>query len=178
MKTKILLFAIALVALASCNTDSEVNYSPDILFNKLPVNISKSDTLRIKGTSTNNLLLMDTINVGDTVSFKMLFTGYVNSLVSFSIVQSGDSISRIILPSKTGMDSIFTAASDYPRGNFILKPKIVSVYLPFKYIALKSSREGGLKFSITSDANFKNNMGANNIQFELRTPIKNALTVQ
>lgn len=178
MKTKILFFAFVLVALAACNTESEVNYSPDILFNKLPVNISKSDTLNIRGTSDNNILLLDTISVGDTVSFKMLFTGHVNSLVSLSISQSADSISRIILPSKLGMDSIFTAESNYSTGDFIVKPKIVSIYLPFKYIALKSSKEGSLKFSITSDANFKQNSGLNTIRFELKTPIKQTVAVQ
>lgn len=167
MKTKLLFFALLLVAFTACEMDSESNYSPNIQFTKFPVVINKSDTLLIKTTDTSNLLKLDTITVGDTVSFGMYFTGYINNLVSFSISQSADSVSRIILPSKLTLDSIFLSSSNYAQGNFLLKSKVVSIYFPFKYVAIKTSNEAKITFSVTSDANFE----SNSYKFELKTPI-------
>jgi hypothetical protein len=72
-----------------------------------------------------------------------------------------------MLPSKLTLDSIFLSSSNYAQGNFLLKSKVVSVYFPFKYVALKTSNEGKITFSVTSDANFDNNT----YKFELKTPI-------
>jgi hypothetical protein len=83
------------------------------------------------------------------------------------MTQSGDSITEILLPSVTTMDSIFLSTSNYSKGIFNLKGKSNSLRFPFKYVAKKASAEAKITFSITSDANFE----FNQTSLVLKTPI-------
>lgn len=174
---KLLLTLIALVTVifSSCNLESESNFTPTIRFTKPPVVINKADTINIKlinpGDKPYTVLCLDTISVGDTVSFGVLFNGFVNNITSFSMTQSADSISRILLPRKSSLDSVFTTSSNYSQGVFNLSKKTVSVYMPFRYVARKASLTSGIKFNVVSDANFS----ANYFTVELITPIKEKL---
>jgi hypothetical protein len=72
------------------------------------------------------------------------------------------------------MDSIFSAASNYSLGTFLMKNDANTLYFPFQYVALKPSLETKLALSVTSDANFEYNQNS----FVLKTPIVAAKVVQ
>lgn len=178
MKAKIFLFITILSALISfnaCNLDGEANYTPEILFVKLPFN-QHGDTLKAFITDTGAFKL-DTITVGDTISVYLYLTAYQNNLQTFYLKQSADSCTRIEYASKSSMDSIFTSNSNYTNGQFYFKSDISALYFPFKYVALKQSNEASLTFSVVSDAVFENGMASNSSTFTLKTPIRDSVKV-
>lgn len=178
MKAKIFLFITILSALISfnaCNLDGEANYTPEILFVKLPFN-QHGDTLKAFITDAGAFKL-DTITVGDTVSFFLYLTSYQNNLKTFYLKQSADSCTRILYSSKSAMDSIFTSSSNYNDGKFYFNANTSGLYFPFKYIARKPSLEASLVFSVVSDAVFENGMASNSSTFTLKTPIRDSLKI-
>ena len=173
MKAKIFLFITVLFALISfnaCSLDGEANYTPEILFVKLPTN-QHGDTLKAFITDAGAFKL-DTITVGDTISIFLYLTAYQNNLQTFYLKQSSDSCTRIEYASKSSMDSIFTPTSNYNNGIFFFNAKTAGLYFPFKYIARKPSLEASLVFSVVSDAVFDSGIGSNAATFVLKTPIK------
>lgn len=179
MKAKIFfIFAIfaALISFNSCSLDGEANYTPEIIFVQLPFN-QHGDTLKARITDAGAFKL-DTITVGDTVSFYLYLTGYQNNLTTFYLKQSADSSTRVLYHSKNSMDSIFTSSSNYNNGQFFLNANTTGLYFPFKYVARKPSNDASLTFSVVSDAVFDKTPGSNSATFVLKTPIRKPLTTK
>lgn len=160
------LFGFVLFAFAACNVDNTVNYRPEIQFYKNPTT-NKMDTLNIYYTDLAGVYRLDTVAVGDTINFQIYVTGYTNNLKSLIITQSADSLSKMLLPSKSSMDSIFLSTSNYAEGKFLMNGTATSLFFPFKYVAKKVSKEAKLTFSVVSDASYD----FNQFSFTLKTPI-------
>jgi hypothetical protein len=171
MKTRFfIILSFLSIVFTACNLTNESNYTPYMSFYKSPI-VNGTDTLGIYYTDESNVYRLDTITVGDTVSFQMYYNSYSNNLLSVYLTQSADSVSRIILPRKTVLDSIFLSTSDYSKGKFLMGGTSSSLYFPFKYVAEKASLEAGLTLSVVSDANFKDASGSNSVSIVLKTPI-------
>jgi len=166
MKTPlfILLGLISLI-FTSCDLNSESNSQPDIEFLQNPV-ANGTDTL-VATYQEAGIFLLDTLTVGDTVSFRIYITGYSNNLKEYYMIESADSVSEILLPSRSSMDSIFLSTSNYATGKFMMDGTSTALYMPFKYVARKASLEAKITFRVVSDANFENNSNS----FVLKTPI-------
>lgn len=175
MKTNyLILLALIAIALTACDISGSTNNTPDIRFVTTPF-VNKSDTLNTYATDESGVYRLDSINVGDTVIFRILLYGYSNNLSSYNVIQSDTSATKLILPHSTSLDSIFiSAASNYPIGKFIFKSKITSLYFPFKFVAKKVSKDAKLTFYLSSDASFKNSnfVGNSSVTIILKTPIK------
>jgi hypothetical protein len=179
-KFSLIYLVIAFVAFTqvSCDLVSESNYTPQLALVSLP-RLQNGDTLSLKNLADTDELLLDTITVGDTVSFYLLLNAYSNNLKSFYINQSADSISRILLPEKATLDSFFVATSDYKNGKFIFQEKITALYFPFSYVARAVTKTSKFSIHVVSDANFEMGVGGSNTaSFSIRTPIKAASITQ
>jgi len=164
MKTRIIIaLGLIILALSACELNSVSNFKPEILFVQSPIT-SKGDTLKLLYTDQAGVYKMDTIQVGDTVNFRIFINAYTNNINSFSITQSADSVTNIMLPSINSMDSAFLSSSNYKLGEFYLKNNVNTLYFPFKYIATKPSNEAKLVLNVISDANFEYNQ--TNIQLK------------
>jgi len=174
MKTKlIILLGFIVIAFNSCNLTGSSNATPEIIFVTNPF-VNQSDTLKNYLTD-DGVYHLDTIVVGDTVTFRILLYGFTNNLSTYNIIQSDTSSTKLLLPAANSLDSVFlSASSDYPNGKFIFKNKISSLYFPFKYVAKKVSSDAKISFYLSSDANFgnSNNLGNNYVSLVLKTPIK------
>jgi len=175
MKTRIyILLGIIAAAFSSCNISSTSNNTPEILFVTNPF-VTQTDTLNKYYTDESGVYRLDTVQVGDTVTFRMLLYGFSNNLSTFNVIPSDTSATKILLPSINSLDSIFvTAGSDYSAGKFLFKSNISSLYFPFKYVAKKVSNDAKLTFYLSSDATFGNTseFGNNSVSFQLKTPVK------
>lgn len=171
MKIKLLiLIAIIGAIFHSCKLEGESNSTPMIFF--IDPKLQNGDSLNIYYTDASKVYRMDTISVGDTVSFFMYATGYSNNLTAFYMIQSADNSATIILPRQSSMDSVFTSASDYKTGKFIMGANTTSLYFPFKYVAKKAGNSAKITFSVTSDAKFTDiTIGSNITTVQLTTPI-------
>lgn len=171
MKTRLLILIGFIVTIFSaCNLNSSSNYTPEIYVYTSHVN--KTDTLNIYLTDEGGVFRLDTINVGDTVVFRMFFNGLTNNLTSFYLTQSDTTVAKILLPAVVSMDSIFSKPlSGYNTGKFIFLPDKKQVYFPVRYIAMKPTTSATLSFSLVSDAVFENSVGSNSVSFKLKTPI-------
>ncbi|MDR2841549.1 MAG: hypothetical protein LBV75_09900 [Paludibacter sp.] len=171
MKIKHLIISIIIATSLSACLEGSSNYAPDLAL-ATPFVIG-GDSLSIY--YTDNGLVMDTIHIGDTVQFLVAMTAYTNNLTAFYLKQSADSVSRVILPRKTSLDSIFNSQSNYQVGIFKIDKGIAQLYFPFQYIATKKSNEAKIEMAVESDAKFDNGMLAgNNSNYKsiiIRTPI-------
>jgi hypothetical protein len=171
MKTRVSIFLVVLTVLVtSCDLAGDSNYTPNIFFIHHPVN-QNGDSLSNYYTDKPGLFVMDTIAVGDTVLFYLYMDAYANQLTAFYLNQSADSVSRVILPEKTSMDTVFTADSDYKRGKFIMDGTRNTLRFPFWYVATKPSNEAKLEFVVVSNAQFDGGFASNSNSFQLKTPI-------
>jgi len=167
-----ILSGLIALAVTSCNINGSSNNTPEIYFVTSPF-VSISDTLNRYRTDDPSVFRMDTIHVGDTVTFRLLLYGYTNNLTTYYVAQSDTSSTKVLLPAVTSLDSVFiSSASDYSKGKFVFKNKITSLYFPFKYVAKKASNDAKISFSLVSDANFSNSLGNSSVSFVLTTPIK------
>jgi len=157
MKTRIIIaLGLIILTLSACELNSVSNYKPDILFVQNPIT-SKGDTLKLLYTDQAGVYKLDTIQVGDTVNFRMFINAYSNKIRTFFITQSADSVTQILLPSVNSMDSAFLSSSNYSQGKFYLKIDANTLYFPIKYIAIKPSNTAKMILSVTSDANVEYN---------------------
>ncbi len=169
-----LVIAFVTFTQVSCDLSGESNYTPQLALVAHP-RLQKGDTLKIKNIVDSEELLLDTITVGDTVSFYLLLNAYSNNLKSFYINQSADSVSRILLPEKATLDSFFVATSDYKNGKFLFQQNIKALYFPFRYVARAVTKTSKFSIHVVSDANFEMGVGGSNTaSFSIRTPIKAA----
>ena len=121
MKTKHLLF-IALLSAIFIACDPPASYStPGFRFQGVVNNIT-GDSLSGYDEGLN-VLRMDTIKVGDDITFNLILDGGTyNSLTSFSITLSDTTSTKIILPETSALDNVFSSSlSDYKNGKFVLK---------------------------------------------------------
>jgi hypothetical protein len=172
MKKYLFLFAVASAFfLQSCDLEGGANYTPRIELGNYIIN-QHGDTLKIKTTTEPNTLLLDTIYIGDTLNFSVVFNAFANNVVAISLKQSADSLTRIQLPPVDSLNNVFGAESDYKKGIFMLKTKASFVHLPFKYIARAKGNEPKLTITVKSDAIFDNFSGSNTAEVIFKTPIK------
>jgi hypothetical protein len=165
-------FVVGMLIFSSCNLDSMSNYTPRISFLQAPV-LQNGDSLHIKYTSTEDEFLLDTVSVGDTVMFVLHLNAYSNNITNFMLTQSADSVSRLVLPEKSSLDSITLPTSDYKAGKFVFKPNYSMMVFSFGYVAKSPTKTGKLSVYLESDAKFGTSlMGSNTHSFKLITPIK------
>ena len=175
MKIRFIIFlGIIAMAMASCDVNGSSNSTPDILFVTIPI-VNKTDTLNGYSTDDASVKRLDTIQVGDTVTFRILFWGFSNNLSICDIIQSDTSAAKFLFPADISLDSVFiSSASDYANGKFVFKNKVQSLYFPFKYVAKKASTDARISFFLSSDADFSSSssLGNNSFSFILKTPIR------
>ena len=150
--------------------DGESNYTPQIVILKDPT-LQNGDSLFASSTDEGGVYRLDTISVGDTVTFLPYMTGFDNNLIAFYLKESADSVTHIILPNKVSMDSIFLPTSDYKTGKFLMRGTSTVLFFPFKYVAKAPSKTAKIQLTIVSDANFKDNFGSNSTTITILTPI-------
>lgn len=163
-RSHFIIFGLILLGFTACNLKSESNYQPDIRFVKNPV---VNDTTSLNVYYTDLGYRMDTIRVGDTVSFQIYVTGFANNLKEFYLTTSTDSVSEVLLPGKASLDSIFLPTSNYNQGKFLFAGTATALFLPFRYVAKKVSADAKITFSVMSDAT----IDYNQFSFVLVTPI-------
>ena len=168
-------FFVLGVALVGCSLDGDSNQTPQVALADYP-RLQSGDSLNVMTTDEYNVFSLDTVQVGDTVSFVLYMLSYSNDLTGFYLTQSADSSAVIILPETTSMDSVFLSHSDYAKGQFFMQTGFNSMYFPFKYVAKKVNKETTIGFRVVSDAVFENTLtGSNSSSFELITPIKDSI---
>ncbi len=171
MKSKIFfILASIIVLVSSCTLEGESNTTPQIILIKNPT-LQNGDSLLAYLTDDGGVFRLDTIEVGDTVTFSPYMTGFDNNLTAFYLKESADSVSKIIMPNKASMDSIFLPTSDYKTGKFLMNGTSTVLFFPFKYVAKAPSNSAKVQMTIVSDANFKDNFGSNITTITFLTPI-------
>jgi hypothetical protein len=80
-KFSLIYLAIAFIAFTqvSCDLSGESNYTPQLALVAHP-RLQNGDTLKIKNIVDSEELLLDTITVGDTVSFFLFLNAFCNNL--------------------------------------------------------------------------------------------------
>ena len=171
------IIALISIAFTACDLNGSTNNTPQILFVTNP-RLNANDSLNMYLTDVAGTYRMDSISVGDTVSFRILLNGYSNHLTSCFITRSDTASAKMIFPDKNSMDSVFVSTtSDYSYGKFIFKETILNLYFPFKYVARKENADAKISFTLTSDAIFEGGLsmgGSNSVSFVLKTPIRKA----
>jgi len=172
MKTHFfIILSIFTIAFVSCNLDGESNFTPQMSI--WASHVDKTDTIKIRYTEVGGIIKMDTMNVGDTVLLRLYMNGITNNLTNFQIAISDTSVSKIILPIESVLDSVFSkSSSNYSTGSFVFPANKNLSFFPLQYVAKKSTSDAYVQFTLTSDANFKLSEGTNITSFKLIIPAK------
>lgn len=159
---------------SACDLTSTSNNTPQISFFKIP-QLNSTDSLNIRYTDEAGVWKLDSISVGDTVTFRIILDGFSNNLTKFYLTCSDTASTKLLFPTKSSLDSFFNASlSNYSTSKFVFKNGIYNYYFPFKYVAVKEANDARIGFSLSSDANFEGGtfIGSNSVNFVLKTPIK------
>lgn len=169
----ILLIILFTIFFSSCNLNSSSNSTPQILMVTQP-QLNSKDSIFTYITDMASVYQLDSINVGDTVTFRILLNGITNHLISYYITLSDTTSTKLLLPKKNSLDSVFNSSlSNYSIGKFIFKSDIINLYFPFKYVAIKQSIDSRITFTLVSDASFDGGtLNNNSVSLVIRTPIR------
>lgn len=176
MKLYFIILLFICCVFSACDLTGSSNYTPQITFLHI-AQLNSKDTLKINYTDESGVLKLDSISVGDTVTLRVLLNGFTNNLVSFMILRSDTVSSKLILPDKNSLDSVFNSSlSNYSKAKFNFRANIPYMGFQFKYIAVKESSDAKISFALLSDANFNGSAfdGSNYVSYVLKTPIKKA----
>ncbi len=147
----------------SCNLHGDSEATPAL--NLKALHVVGNDSTELKFYNGN---VMDTIYVGDTITFLTVVYNQFNNLLEYRITSSREKSVEFIWSDKNSMDSVFTAASDYDKGLFVMDGTFPTLYFPFKYIAKEAENDLKLTFHIVNDAS----RDYNTTTITIVTPIK------
>ncbi|NDV45658.1 hypothetical protein D0T49_01155 [Paludibacter sp. 221] len=149
----ILLFLSGMsIAFTSCNLQGESEATPD--FRCYAFLVNEGDTTLLNFSQGN---VLDSIAVGDTVTFLTSFSSLYNKLLEYNITSSRKKSVDFIWPAKENLESIFTTGSDYDNGKFAMPGTYQVLSFPFKYVVKEEEENLKLTFSGTTDGSEKYN---------------------
>ena len=166
MKTPhFILLAVFGLIMASCRLTGDAESTPEIYLK----------AMRIAGKDTTYLHFMgnvlDTIRVGDTITFRTDVYSQYNNLLQYKITSSREkSVEFIWSDIDESLGTLFTSETDYDKGLFVMPGTFSHLYFPFKYIAKEDEKNLTITFSILNDAS----RNYNSISTTIVTPIKAA----
>ena len=147
----------------SCNLNGKSERTPFI--NLRAMHIVGSDTTFLSFTNTT----LDTISVGDTILFQTLLgSNDLGYLQECEITSSRAKSVEFIWDSKDSLDAVFTSASDYDKGLFVMPGTFRLLFFPFQYVAKEAEEDLTLTFMVQTTGSQDYNKNA----LTIRTPIK------
>lgn len=173
MKTKYFaLLGMLILFFTACTLKNYSNETPNMGI--LVMRNHKTDTLKMYYTNEVNVFRLDTINVGDSIYFKLILNGVQNDLTEFSFVSSDTTAAKTFFPPISSLDTLFVKnKSDYVNGKFVFQPKVIQMYFPVNYVGKKvTTTTPTVKISLTSNATFDNNLNGNKVSMTIQTPFK------
>jgi len=151
---------------SSCNLLGESESTPQFDFRAM--RIVDGDTTFVNF----NHAPFDTISVGDIIHFQTWMFSEFNNLQEFRITPSRTGSVEFVWRPRNELDSVFTSASDYDRGIFVMPGTSPMLTFPFQYVALEAYADLMLTFSVRNTGS----QGYNTTARTIRTPIKKAET--
>lgn len=166
------LLSLLILFFTACNFKNYSNETPRM--GVLVLHNHRTDTLKMYYTNQVNVFRLDTINLGDSIFFKLLLNGVENDLTEFSFISSDTAAAKTFFPPTSSLDTLFVKSkSDYVNGKFVFQPKILQLYLPVNYVGKKvTSTVPTVKITLTSNATFENNASGNKVSVTIQTPFK------
>lgn len=162
-------FMIAVLAalFISCNVKDGYNeYTPSISIEKEYATLNTKGQVQFKITSEALTFGFDSLHVGDTVGFNLIFNAYGNRLKEFDIVPSDSTAVKLIQPDS--IDNYLLSTSDVKKGIYYPKEGIFGLYFPMKFVALKSKESLTYSFKVLSDATVVSNTSSMYIKFPIK----------
>lgn len=153
------------IGVSSCHfLDGSSNYTPKVTAYNFQN--TKGDTLYVHYNSKLETYSLDTMSVGDTVLFSVLYHSYENNLVSMGIDYDKNALDLKAFIGDT-LASVLKPSSDTTLVRLDMQTGYNTVGMPVRMIPLKEGASK-LTFSVTSDAESKNLVSNNStISLEL-----------
>jgi len=166
------LLSMLILFFTACNFKNYSNETPRMGI--LVLHNHRIDTLKMYYTNDVNVFRLDTINLGDSIFFKLILNGVENDLTEFSFVSSDTTATKTLFPPISSLDTLFVKSkSDYVNGKFTFQPKALQMYLPVNYVGKKvTTTVPTVKISLTSNATFDNDPNGNKVSVTIQTPFK------
>mgnify|MGYP006864371618 FL=1 len=157
---QLLVFFCVLIAFSSCNWNTEPQYSPEIYGSHFYVNpvfegdslVSAKDTLSLSYDSEDGTYDLDTVYVGDTITFASVFYSVNSNLVSVNIDWDSTKMNMwYTLPNS--VEKVLTSQTNLEDGDLYFVPGYNRLSFPISFTPLV---KGGMTFSLTveSDSEF------------------------
>lgn len=147
------LFVVALI-LSSCLNGS-ADYTPEFRFSYFTT--QTGDTLAVRYDEAQELNYLDTIHLGDTVNFTVLFDAYGNTLTAAKYAWDSD-MAKLEVTFDSTLVKLLATGSDTAKGNLLFSEAqdLRAVVLPMHYVPLKQGSTN-MRFQIESNSKFSPN---------------------
>lgn len=148
---KIKLFLLLVVAsmMVSCLDRAGSDFAPAIGISQILLN--RTDTLSLN-VDDKGVYQLDTINVGDTVNYALVFEGYSQDIISIVATLEGTSVSHEFI-----IDDAFKAVlldeSDIENGKLYFREGYVRAVIP-NYIIAKKTGFSQLSYEFNTKSKF------------------------
>ncbi len=109
------------------------------------------DTLGVIYDKKEELTLLDTTYVGDTIRFFSVFQSGPNNLIEV-IVECDEDYGTLVFAPKDSLDKVFNDDSDYEKGIFRMDIGTSLLTFPFEYVSHKAGDKNVLEIIVESDA--------------------------
>ncbi len=159
MRKNILLCTLCSIAFlfifGACNMTSESNTTPDIRYAS-PITRHAADTLMIDTllvTVGENGYVLDTIEVGDTVCFDLLFNTGLNNMQRIHI-KHDTTCSQLYYFFRDQLETLVLPSSNFETGEFLFETGVMAIRMQVGYIATAPDNNPQLQFNLESDSKY------------------------
>lgn len=151
-KSQFFLLAFAAISLLSCDlNNSETNYTPQIFCGTILLN--HTDTLLYSYNTPSSKYLLDTVMVGDTVTFELGFYSYANNLEQVAVTCDNEYAS-ITLRLDSIVTSVLTSESNVAEGLLYFPVGYNYVSFNMDYVTKAVSKTTELTLQVASDSKY------------------------
>ena len=159
----ILLVVVFGLITTSCRLTGDAESTPNIYIRAMHIVGEDTTYLKFSGNT------LDTIRVGDTITFQTDVYSQYNNLLQYSITSSREkSVEFIWSEIDENSGTLFTPESDYDKGLFVMSGTFPHLYFPFKYVAKEDESDLKLTLLVLNDAS----QDYNSTSITIVTPIK------
>ena len=145
---------LALVLLGACKKNEEPQSSPRIYLSYFTVHYlnstSEPDTLGV--TTVDNIYVVDSVSVGDTVHVDILLNAVTNILTGFT-VKTDTTILKPTFVMYKDLENALTAESDLNNGIFKFQTGYSGATIPMNLI-VRASGAPNVTLTVTSDSQY------------------------
>ncbi|MGC3977685.1 MAG: hypothetical protein QM751_05300 [Paludibacteraceae bacterium] len=163
----VLLSIISIVlSFSACNLGNGFSEATPQIYLEKKAKLNTDSIIEFSLASDYSSYKLDTLHVGDTVSFKIFVDAYTNQVKQLNITPSDTTAVKLLVADSIKTE--FLSQSDFNKGIFYLPPNVYGLEFSVKFTTRKAKETLSYTLNVTSDAKKVTNVSEVKIQFPIK----------